>query len=331
MNLNFTIKKVRQLERISINSLKNYCVEGKYRDLVEPSFAELSLLFQLYKSSFQAPIPTLLLPSTVSEVQRKVFFNLYSSSRFPEISTLRGVESWNICPYCGLRNSVTLDHYLPRRLEDFPHFSQFLLNLIPACGDCQQKKGAYSPSQVARRKFWYKRRNGNGGLRRIFAACKKQTRRWTRIGNCNRIIHPYLDFDFDFQRIELNFDFNSIVGPYNFRLSYKSRSRSLQHQLFVFHSAKLALNERLTDPLRKEWATFERYLRALGHNAGSTPEKIRESILALGERSYEKLGEFSMERKFVTAIANRHECIDYLKQLVSRAPVNVLKKKGRRP
>lgn len=43
------------------------------------------------------------------------------------------------CPLCGQGQASTLDHYLPT--EAFPEFSIFPLNLVPACYDCNQRKG----------------------------------------------------------------------------------------------------------------------------------------------------------------------------------------------
>jgi 5-methylcytosine-specific restriction endonuclease McrA len=49
------------------------------------------------------------------------------------------------CPYCGLPGSITLDHYLPRDLKYFPHYASLEQNLVPACFDCQTRKGNFVP------------------------------------------------------------------------------------------------------------------------------------------------------------------------------------------
>lgn len=43
------------------------------------------------------------------------------------------------CPFCGIGESSTLDHYLPK--ETYPSFSVFSQNLVPCCGRCNNKKG----------------------------------------------------------------------------------------------------------------------------------------------------------------------------------------------
>lgn len=42
------------------------------------------------------------------------------------------------CPFCGISESSTLDHYLPK--EQYPEFSVFPKNLVPSCGLCNIRK-----------------------------------------------------------------------------------------------------------------------------------------------------------------------------------------------
>ena len=43
-----------------------------------------------------------------------------------------------LCPLCGQRNASTIDHYLPKSL--YPLYSVTMVNLIPACKDCNKDK-----------------------------------------------------------------------------------------------------------------------------------------------------------------------------------------------
>jgi len=43
------------------------------------------------------------------------------------------------CPFCGMGETSTLDHYLPK--EAYPQFSIFSRNLVPACASCNTLKG----------------------------------------------------------------------------------------------------------------------------------------------------------------------------------------------
>ncbi len=42
------------------------------------------------------------------------------------------------CPFCGISESSTLDHYLPK--EKYPEFSVFPKNLVPSCAVCNTRK-----------------------------------------------------------------------------------------------------------------------------------------------------------------------------------------------
>lgn len=42
------------------------------------------------------------------------------------------------CPSCGISESSTLDHYLPK--EQYPEFSVFPKNLVPSCAVCNTRK-----------------------------------------------------------------------------------------------------------------------------------------------------------------------------------------------
>ena len=42
------------------------------------------------------------------------------------------------CPFCGISESSTLDHYLPK--EQFPEFSVYPKNLVPSCAVCNTRK-----------------------------------------------------------------------------------------------------------------------------------------------------------------------------------------------
>ena len=57
------------------------------------------------------------------------------------IRRMREESSHLCCPMCGSLHSGTLDHVLPK--EDYPAFSVFSLNLVPAC-NCNSKRGRIS-------------------------------------------------------------------------------------------------------------------------------------------------------------------------------------------
>ncbi|EKO3516613.1 hypothetical protein LA983_001033 [Vibrio fluvialis] len=62
------------------------------------------------------------------------------TSKTKELSELRDdllypdIEDFDECPFCGIGEPTTLDHYLPK--EEFPEYSVFSKNLIPICSAC---------------------------------------------------------------------------------------------------------------------------------------------------------------------------------------------------
>jgi hypothetical protein len=53
---------------------------------------------------------------------------------------VRTASKHDLCPYCGHRNVVTVDHYLPKAL--FPALAVNPVNLIPVCTDCNTRKSS---------------------------------------------------------------------------------------------------------------------------------------------------------------------------------------------
>lgn len=51
------------------------------------------------------------------------------------------LNKFDICLYCGIRDSTTLDHFLSKSV--YPNFSIYPVNLIPCCGRCNTNKGNY--------------------------------------------------------------------------------------------------------------------------------------------------------------------------------------------
>lgn len=62
------------------------------------------------------------------------------------------IEDFDECPYCGISEPKTLDHYLPK--ESYPEFSVFPANLIPICHVCNSSyKGTQLLSNTGERLF----------------------------------------------------------------------------------------------------------------------------------------------------------------------------------
>lgn len=59
----------------------------------------------------------------------------------------RSISPNNRCPLCSVQRVYTLDHYLSK--ADFPIYSIFPLNLIPACRDCNTEKLSHIATKYA--------------------------------------------------------------------------------------------------------------------------------------------------------------------------------------
>lgn len=80
----------------------------------------------------------------ITNVESKIkkIDNLYDQSRREKvIGYYRNIA---ICPYCGLNEPDTLDHFLPKTAH--PLLSITLYNLIPCCNNCNHKKKVYDSS-----------------------------------------------------------------------------------------------------------------------------------------------------------------------------------------
>lgn len=86
-------------------------------------------------SKLDSVIPYKPLPKT----RIKALLHAYHG-RTASMKILRGlllkpkIKGFSECPYCGINEPKTLDHYLPKEL--FPEFSVHSLNLLPVCSVC---------------------------------------------------------------------------------------------------------------------------------------------------------------------------------------------------
>lgn len=77
----------------------------------------------------------------LTERQKEAMRHAYTVETQP-MTTLRGELLKRIivarCPFCGISELSTLDHYLPKEL--YPEFSVFPKNLVPSCAVCNTRK-----------------------------------------------------------------------------------------------------------------------------------------------------------------------------------------------
>ena len=77
----------------------------------------------------------------LTDLQKEAVRHAFSVETEP-MTTLRGDLLKRIsvarCPFCGISESSTVDHYLPK--EQYPEFSVFPKNLVPSCAVCNTRK-----------------------------------------------------------------------------------------------------------------------------------------------------------------------------------------------
>lgn len=312
-------------EKAAISDLRSYAKKGFHRDLIKRNIDWLAKRCRDYRYYFQSPLPSLAIKDGLNEEEKIVLYNLYTSTRFRGIDNFRNLSSWDSCPYCGLRNPVTLDHYLPRRIQDFPHLSYFSLNLVPSCSDCQFKKSTFVPATLAIRNLRGKKRFGSKQMLPRPASTQLGHRSRSRITNCNRMIHPYFDRQVKVDEILINFDFDTTVGPINFRVALKGSHRSSEGRLISFHFNKLEMAERLVHPLRREWDSLIPYLNVALNGKIPESSNVKQLLKAQSAKAKSKLGLFSMEAKFLESVANNKDCIALLIQKIAPPKRNVPK------
>lgn len=79
--------------------------------------------------------------AALNDQQKEALIHAFTVETAP-MTALRGQILKRIavarCPFCGISESSTLDHYLPK--EQYPEFAVYSANLVPACSPCNTRK-----------------------------------------------------------------------------------------------------------------------------------------------------------------------------------------------
>ncbi|MEW5768818.1 MAG: HNH endonuclease signature motif containing protein [Pseudomonadota bacterium] len=109
------------------------------RGLMRAARAEVLAAYQSYEDA--APEVSEMDGAPLTDPQKEAMRHAFSVETKP-MTTLRGDLLKRIevarCPFCGISESSTLDHYLPK--ERYPEFSIFPKNLVPSCAVCNTRK-----------------------------------------------------------------------------------------------------------------------------------------------------------------------------------------------
>lgn len=153
------------------------------------------------------------------------------------IKDMRRSSAHRGCPMCGSMHSGTLDHYLPQ--HDYPAFSLFSLNLVPACL-CNSKRGNTLAGQ----------------------------------NPDERILHPYYDECLEERLVRAKFEDLGEVPRVSVVLAVPDTHPS--YSAITFHFEKIVQKTAIRGYLADQWSSLIRkpslVIRALGENFDSLAE-----------------------------------------------------------
>ncbi|WP_147445675.1 HNH endonuclease [Corallococcus aberystwythensis] len=114
----------------NIKTIKDICSNTPGWHAHEATWLQAASSYQAAKGD-----PWLVNPSAFQSDISSELKDLYSSRRKGGyIKRIRESSPDGNCPLCGSLGAGTVDHYLPK--DEFPEFSIFSLNLVPACTFC---------------------------------------------------------------------------------------------------------------------------------------------------------------------------------------------------
>ncbi|WP_146113092.1 HNH endonuclease [Paracoccus yeei] len=93
--------------------------------------------------TYEGAVPEIggLVATEMTDLQKEAMRHAFTAETEP-MTRLRGGLLERVCvarcPFCGISESSTLDHYLPK--EQYPEFSVFPQNLVPSCAVCNTRK-----------------------------------------------------------------------------------------------------------------------------------------------------------------------------------------------
>lgn len=98
-----------------------------------------------------APAVDSLEATVLSEGEAEAMKHAYNVATAPFAKArgkLLGRVVANVCPFCDVGESTTLDHYLPK--EHWPIYAVFTRNLVPSCASCNTRKKVLVVDEVER-------------------------------------------------------------------------------------------------------------------------------------------------------------------------------------
>lgn len=187
------------------------------------------------------------------------------------MTTLRGNLLKRIsvarCPFCGISESSTLDHYLPK--EQYPEFSVFPKNLVPCCAVCNTRKQG----------------------------------RILDVGtNVRMFLHPCYDVipDVEFLRVRTRMEADALVLSYRLTRPAGMELPTFQHLQSHFNELNLADRYRRMglEHLGEKYPAFRR-----AYGAGEDADRVAEKLIEGAEDFEEASGPNYWLAKLYRALA----------------------------
>jgi 5-methylcytosine-specific restriction endonuclease McrA len=128
-------RRVRDLEILDELEVRQILSSYPLLQLHRPAVVDGYKTYLKAKGAIPASHPVL--PKQLCDAMKVHYENKVQSLEF--IEDIRTKLSPGVCPMCGSASTSTTDHVMPK--DSWPAFSFFSRNLVPACDECNRKKG----------------------------------------------------------------------------------------------------------------------------------------------------------------------------------------------
>ncbi|MGL6011742.1 MAG: HNH endonuclease [Shewanella oncorhynchi] len=171
--MNFPVYPTKYVYDLCVEGVESIDLVDKYREAFKffncaaEDYLNKACVGQLYLIEALTTKET---DVVVAGLTRKQLTNIYSTYFVTSSKPARKIYDLilaaaapDLCPFCGLHEATTVDHYLPK--AKFPLLSIYLMNLVPACKDCNTGKGtkiATSPEKQVFHPYFDKNIFNNG-------------------------------------------------------------------------------------------------------------------------------------------------------------------------
>jgi len=212
--------------------------------------------------------------AALTDPQKEAMRHAYTVETGP-MATLRGSilkrTSVARCPFCGISESSTLDHYLPK--ERYPEFSVFPKNLVPSCAVCNTRK---------------------------------RDRILDEGTNVRMFLHPCYDVipSLTFLKVRVRMEADALILSYRLTRPAGMTLQAFQHLRSHFNELDLSDRYRRMG-LEHLGGQYPALHRAYG--AGEDPERVAEKLIEEAEDFEEVSGQNYWLAKLYRALANNED------------------------